>query len=70
MAWLESHQHEIVTGKLVVFSQDECHLLWGETFVAMFGAKQANGLKCRRSTNAKSKLNYGALNPHSARNGR
>jgi hypothetical protein len=30
MVWLESHRDEIVTGKLVVFFQDECHLLWGD----------------------------------------
>lgn len=28
--WLEAHRDEIASGKLVVFFQDECHLLWGD----------------------------------------
>ena len=28
---LEEHQDEIVTGQLVVFAEDECHLLSGDT---------------------------------------
>ena len=28
---LEERQNEIVTGPLVVFAEDECHLLWGDT---------------------------------------
>ncbi len=28
--WLEMHHSEITSGKLVVFFQDECHLLWGD----------------------------------------
>jgi len=27
---LETHRHEIASGKLVVFFEDECHLLWGD----------------------------------------
>ena len=29
-AWLEAHREEIEAGKLKVFFQDECHLLWGD----------------------------------------
>lgn len=29
-AWLKAYQHEIVSGKLIVFFADECHLLWGD----------------------------------------
>jgi hypothetical protein len=28
--WLDSHRNEIESGELVVFFQDECHLLWGD----------------------------------------
>lgn len=28
--WLEAHRAQIVSGQLVVFFQDECHLLWGD----------------------------------------
>ncbi|MBD1891620.1 transposase, partial [Coleofasciculus sp. FACHB-SPT9] len=27
---METHRHEIVSGELVVFFEDECHLLWGD----------------------------------------
>lgn len=30
MAWLEAHRQEIVARGLVVFFEDECHLLWGD----------------------------------------
>jgi hypothetical protein len=29
-AWLEAHREEIESGRLKVFFQDECHLLWGD----------------------------------------
>lgn len=29
-AWLDAHQREIGSGELVVFFEDECHLLWGD----------------------------------------
>lgn len=28
--WLETNRGELASGKLVVFFQDECHLLWGD----------------------------------------
>lgn len=30
MAWLDAHQREIISGEMVVFFEDECHLLWGD----------------------------------------
>jgi putative transposase len=30
IAWLDAHQRQIVSGELVVFFEDECHLLWGD----------------------------------------
>lgn len=27
IAWLDAHQREIVSGEMVVFFEDECHLL-------------------------------------------
>ncbi|HEY9780522.1 MAG TPA: transposase [Leptolyngbyaceae cyanobacterium] len=27
---MEAHRHEIYSGELVVFFEDECHLLWGD----------------------------------------
>lgn len=27
---MEAHRHEITSGELVVFFEDECHLLWGD----------------------------------------
>ena len=29
-AWLDAHKREIVSGEMVVFFEDECHLLWGD----------------------------------------
>jgi putative transposase len=29
-AWLDAHHAEIVSGEIVVFFEDECHLLWGD----------------------------------------
>ena len=41
--WLEIHRCEIASGALVVFFQDECHLLWGDlcgyVWAAAFGGK-------------------------------
>lgn len=41
--WLEAHRGKIASGKLVVFFQDECHLVWGDlcgyVWAAAFGGK-------------------------------
>ncbi len=37
--WLEAHRNEIELGELVVFFQDECHLLWGDICGYVWGKK-------------------------------
>ena len=37
-AWLDAHQREIVSGELVVFFEDECHLLWGDICGYIWGS--------------------------------
>jgi len=52
--WLEAHRAQIVSGQLVVFFVDECHLLWGVS-AAMFGVKLMSASKFPSSMNAASK---------------
>jgi transposase len=52
MSWLAAHRSEIVSGALVVFFEDECHLLWGDLCGYVWG-----------KTNERLKQTYyGALN--------
>ena len=37
--WLEAHRNEIELGELVVFFQDECHLVWGDICGYVWGKK-------------------------------
>ncbi|MEP0819977.1 IS630 family transposase [Trichocoleus sp. FACHB-46] len=61
MAWLERHRQEIVTGQLVVFFQDECHLLWGDLCGYVWG--KINQRIEVPMTNERQKQNYyGTLN--------
>jgi transposase len=39
-AWLNAHQSEIVSGEMVVFFEDECHLLWGDICGYIWGNTQ------------------------------
>ena len=39
--WLEVHRCEIASGALVVFFQDECHLLWGDLCGYVWGQTKA-----------------------------
>lgn len=39
-AWLSAHHQEIVSGELVVFFEDECHLLWGDICGYIWGNTQ------------------------------
>ena len=55
-AWLESHREEIETGKLKVFFQDECHLLWGDVCGYVWG--QTNQRITVPMTNEKQKQTY------------
>ena len=36
-AWLEAHQDEINAGELVIFFEDECHLVWGDVCGYVWG---------------------------------
>ena len=36
---LEARQAEIAEGQVVVFAQDECHLLWGDTTGYVWGRR-------------------------------
>jgi transposase len=60
-AWLESHRHEIVTGKLVVFFQDECHLLWGDLCGYAWG-KTNERIEVPITNERQKQTYYGALN--------
>lgn len=61
MVWLESHRDEIVTGKLVVFFQDECHLLWGDLCGYVWG-KTSERIEVPISNERQKQTYYGALN--------
>jgi hypothetical protein len=37
--WLEARRNEIELGELVVFFQDECHLIWGDICGYVWGKK-------------------------------
>ena len=39
-AWLDAHKREIVSGELVVFFEDECHLLWGDICGYIWGSQK------------------------------
>lgn len=58
---MEAHRHEIVSGELVVFFEDECHLLWGDLCGYVWG--QTNERIEVPITNERSKQTYyGAVN--------
>ena len=38
-AKLEAHQAEIVSGEVLVFIEDECHLVWGDTLGYVWGRR-------------------------------
>jgi len=62
--WLEAHRAARVSGQLVVFFVDECHLLWGDLCGYVWG-KTDERIKFPSSMNAASKPT-GAVNQHSA----
>lgn len=61
MSWLEQHRQEIVTGRLVVFFEDECHLLWGEVCGYGWG-KTSERIEVPISNERQKQTYYGALN--------
>lgn len=57
------HRHEIVSGELVVFSEDECRLLWGDLWGYVWG--KTNERIEVPITNERSKQTYyGAVNSY------
>jgi hypothetical protein len=59
--WLEARRNEIELGELVVFFQDECHLIWGDICGYVWGKK--NGRVEVPIVNEKERQTYlGAVN--------
>jgi transposase len=58
---LEQHRDEIVSGQLVVFFQDECHLLWGDLCGYVWG-KTSERIEVPMSNERQKQTYYGALN--------
>jgi len=61
MSWLEQHRAEIVSGQLVVFFQDECHLLWEDLCGYVWG-KTSERVEVPISNERQKQTYYGALN--------
>lgn len=59
--WLEAHRSEIEAGKLVVFFQDECHLLWGDLCGYVWG-KTDERIEVPIVNERSKQTYYGALN--------
>jgi transposase len=59
--WLNAHQAELVTGKLVVFFEDECHLLWGDVTGYVWG-KRKDRIEVPVVNQRDKQTYYGALN--------
>ncbi len=59
--WLKAHQAELESGKLVVFFQDECHLLWGDVTGYVWG-KTKDRIEIPMTNQREKQTYYGALN--------
>lgn len=59
--WLEAHRHEIVSGSLIVFFEDECHLLWGDLCGYVWG-KTDERIKVSIVNQRRKQTYYGAIN--------
>ena len=59
--WLKSHQQEINKGELVVFYQDECHLLWGDICGYIWG-KMGERVENPITNEKQKQTYYGAIN--------
>jgi hypothetical protein len=66
MAWLEAHRHEIVSGALVVFFADECHLLWGDLCGYVWG-KRHERIELPITNERLKQTYYGAVDVYSQR---
>jgi transposase len=58
---LEQHRQEISTGELVVFFQDECHLLWGDLCGYVWG-KTSERVEVPMTNQRQKQTYYGVLN--------
>lgn len=59
-AWLEAHRVEIESGKLKVFFQDECHLLWGDICGYVWG-QTSQRIKIPVTNEKQKQTYYGAI---------
>ncbi len=59
--WLESHRQEIESGELVVFYQDECHLLWGDVCGYVWG-KTKERVEVPMTNERERQTYFGAVN--------
>jgi len=59
--WLALHRPEIVSGQLVVFFQDECHLLWGDLCGYVWG-KTSERIEVPILNEREKQTYYGAVN--------
>ena len=59
--WLNAHESEIVSGELMVFFLDECHLLWGDICGYVWGNRQER-IEVPVINERQKQTYYGALN--------
>ena len=59
--WLEANRCEIASGRLVVFFEDECHLLWGDVCGYVWG-KTDQRIKVPIVNQRRKQTYYGAVN--------
>jgi transposase len=58
---LNQHRDEVISGQLVVFFQDECHLLWGDLCGYVWG-KTSERIEVPVTNERHKQTYYGALN--------
>lgn len=58
---MAKHRAEIVSGQLLVFFQDECHLLWGDLCGYVWG-KMSERIEVPMTNERQKQTYYGALN--------
>jgi transposase len=59
--WLEAHRSEIESGELIVFYQDECHLLWGDVCGYIWG-KTKERVEVPMTNERERQTYFGAVN--------
>lgn len=58
---MDQHRDEVIAGQLVVFFQDECHLLWGDLCGYVWG-KTSERIEVPVTNERQKQTYYGALN--------